>query len=135
MLCFIGGVAIRSFVLLGDFYVFFGFGAVALFLFSFSKNQKVLLYSTAVIFSLIGAFWYGVLEPDRFKLDDLVGKKVEIEGKEAEYPELKNNAQRLVIAPQESFDERILVTAKRYPEFSFGDTARVSGTLKKPEKF
>jgi len=135
MLCFIGGVALRSFVFVGDFYLFFGFGVIALFLFSFSKNPKVLMYSAAVIFSLAGVFWYGALEPAHFKLDDSVGKKVEIEGKVAEYPELKNNAQRLVIAPEEAPRERILVTAKRYPEFSFGDTARVSGALKKPENF
>jgi len=135
MLCFIGGVAIRSFVLLENFYVFFGFGAVALFLFSFSKNQKVLLYSTAVIFSLAGVFWYGVSEPTSLKLGDSVGRKVEIEGKVAEYPELKNNTQRLIIASEEAPGERILVTAKRYPEFSFGDTVRVSGALKKPENF
>src|SRR3989338_4577329 len=82
MLCFIGGVALRSFVLVGDFYLFFGFGAVALFLFSFSKNQKVLLYSTAVIFSLAGVFWYGVSEPASLKLGDSVGRKVEIERSE-----------------------------------------------------
>ena len=135
MLCFIGGVAIRSFVLLENFYVFFGFGAVALFLFSFSKNQKVLLYSTAVIFSLAGVFWYGVSEPTSLKLGDSVGRKVEIEGKVAEYPKLKNNTQRLVIAPKEALGERILATAKRYPEFFFGDTVHVSGALKKPENF
>src|SRR3989344_5950671 len=130
MLCFIGGVALRSFVLVGDFYLFFGFGAVALFLFSFSKNQKVLLYSTAVIFSLAG-----VSEPASLKLGDSVGRKVEIEGKVAEYPRLKNNTQRLVIAPKEALGERILATAKRYPEFFFGDTVHVSGALKKPENF
>ena len=135
MLCFIGGVALRSFVFVGDFYLFFGFGVAALFLFSFSKNPKVLLYSVAVIFSLAGVFWYGALEPVHLKLDDSVGKKIEIEGKVAEYPELKNNAQRLVIAPEGAPGERILATAKRYPEFSFGDTARVSGALKKPENF
>ena len=135
MLCFIGGVALRSFVLVGDFYLFFGFGAVALFLFSFSKNQKVLLYSTAVIFSLAGVFWYGVSEPASLKLGDSVGRKVEIEGKVAEYPKLKSNTQRLVIAPKEALGERILATAKRYPEFFFGDTVHVSGALKKPENF
>ena len=135
MLCFIGGVALRSFVLVGDFYLFFGFGAAALFLFSFSKNAKVLLYSVAVIFSLAGVFWYGVSEPVSLKLGDSVGRKVEIEGKVAEYPELKNNTQKLVIASKEAPNERILATAKRYPEFFFGDTVRVSGALKKPENF
>jgi len=88
-----------------------------------------------VIFSLAGVFWYGVSEPTSLKLGDSVGRKVEIEGKVAEYPELKNNTQRLIIASEEAPGERILVTAKRYPEFSFGDTVRVSGALKKPENF
>ncbi len=135
MLCFIAGVGLRSIVPVDDFWLFFGWGAGAIALIVFSHNARAVLYAMMVLVSLGGALWYGRFEPAHIRLAPLAGKSVTLEAEVTADTEFRDAVQLLTVAPVASPQERIRVTAKRYPEFNYGDTVRVSGMLKKPENF
>ena len=135
MLCFIGGVALRSFVFIENFYIFLVCGILAVVVVSFGRDIKTLMYGALVLAGMFGMFWYGTFEPHELMLERSVGEKMEIEGVIVRDPESKNGMQQIVVAPRSTSGEYILVSVARYPEFAYGDTVRVSGTLKKPETF
>lgn len=135
MVCFIGGVALRSFVFIENFYIFLACGVLAVAVVSFGRDTRSLLYGLLVLAGMFGMFWYGTFESHDLLLAGSVGKKIEIEGIIVKDPEIKNGGQQIVIAQNENPRERIVVSVNRYPEFAYGDTVRVSGTLKEPEVF
>ena len=135
MLCFIGGVALRSLVFIGSFYLWFLFGVLTIAVFSFSRNRTALLYAALIAVTIAGALWYGRFVPEHLALERFVGQEAAREGSIVKDPEFKNTTQRLVVSFPEAPSERVLVIAKRYPEFGYGDVVRVSGTLEKPEPF
>lgn len=135
MLCFIAGVGVRSFVPVDDFWIFLGFGLFAVSVIAFSGNPRAIVYAAFALVSLCGVLWYGRFEPSYFVLEPLTGQRVELEANIVADPEFKNGIQRLTVQVSEAPGERVTVTARRYPEFAYGDTVRVSGALKKPENF
>ena len=135
MLCFIGGVGLRSFLFVEGFWVFLGLGMLAVAALSFSREPKVLVASAMALAALVGVWRYGASEPKALALERFDEERVVREARIVENPELTAQTQRLIVAFPETPDERVLVTAKRYPEFTYGDVVKVSGTLKKPENF
>lgn len=135
MLCFVGGVGLRSFVFVEGFWVLLGFGIIAIAVLSFSREPRVLLTAAMVAAALFGMWRFGASEPAALMLSSKVGQKVEFVGRIAGDPVRKNGQQRFYFEPNDAPKEKILVSTRRYPEFSHGDTVRVSGTLKKPENF
>lgn len=135
MLCFIAGVWLRSITSVDDFWIFLGWGAAATALIMFSVYARVVLYAVMALTILCGAWWYGRFEPTQLYLTPFTGKSVALEVKVVANPEFRDAIQRLIVATAESPRERILVTAKRYPEFAYGDMVRISGKLTKPENF
>ncbi len=135
MLCFIGGVGLRSFVFVEGFWVFLGLGMLAVGALSFSRDAKVLVSSAMALAGLLGVWWYGAFEPTALALDRFAGQRVAREARIVANPELAAQTQRLIVAFPETLNERVLVVAKRYPEFAYGDTVRVSGAFEKPKNF
>lgn len=135
MLCFIGGVALRSFVFVENFYIFLVCGVVAVVAVSFGRDIKTLMYGTLACAGMFGMFWYGTFEPRELALSRSVGEKMTIEGVIVRDTEAKNGMQQIVIAPRNMPDEHVLASVARYPEFAYGDMVRIAGTLKKPETF
>ncbi len=135
MLCFVGGVALRSFFAVGEIYALIGIGVSVLVMLAFSRDIKVALYAAMAGVSLVGMLWFGSFEPNRFALEKQVGTKIDIEGEVVRDPEFRDRTQRLVIAPHTMPKEKILVVVPRYPEAAYGDTLRVTGTLERPKNF
>ncbi|MEK7494101.1 MAG: ComEC/Rec2 family competence protein [Patescibacteria group bacterium] len=135
MLCFVGGVALRSFFVFGEIYALIGIGVLVCVMLAFSRDMKVVLYSAMAGVSLVGMLWFSSFELRQFALEKQVGTKMEIKGEVARDPEFHANTQRLVVAPYDTPKEKILVVAPRYPETAYGDTVRATGTLKRPENF
>ncbi|MCR4323147.1 MAG: ComEC family competence protein [Candidatus Azambacteria bacterium] len=135
MLCFVGGVALRSFVVVGEIYSLISIGVLVLVMLAFSRDTKVVLYSALAGISFFGMLWFSSFEPRQLVLEKQVGTKIDIEGTVVRDPEFRANTQRLVVAPHDTPKENILVVAPRYPEVVYGDTVLVTGTLKRPENF
>lgn len=135
MLCFVGGVALRSFFVFGEIYELIGIGVLVCVMLAFSRDMKVALYSAMVGVSLVGMLWFASFEPKLFVLEKQVGVKINIEGEVARDPEFRDRTQRLVIAPHDAPSERILAVVPRYPEAAYGDAVRVTGMLERPKNF
>lgn len=133
MLCFVGGVGLRSFVLVEQFWVFTALGALAVFALSFSSQRQVLVVSAMMCAALFGVWRFSASELHTLSLTAQAGGQVALNGRVAEDPTVKNDVQRLVVAPETAVGERVLVFVKRYPEFAYNDAVRVIGTLNQPE--
>ena len=83
-----------------------------------------------------GLFWYGFKAPppvDIYFLENQVGERVVLEGVVVDEPDERENYTRYVFRTNES-EAKILVTARRYPSFGYGDKLEIKGVLKKPSK-
>ncbi len=134
---FIGGVLLRSFLDFG--WAFAGFfvllGAA---LFAFSQVAERRKFATAIAIFLV-AFGLGMARyeikdspPDlsRFESAAARGIGMELKGVVVDEPDERENYTRLTV---ESEGVKILVYARHYPEFEYGDELKISGKIKKPE--
>ncbi|MBI5913027.1 ComEC family competence protein [Candidatus Azambacteria bacterium] len=135
MVCFVGGVALRSLFVVEEIYALIGIGALVCVMLAFSRDIKVVVYAAMAGVSLVGMLWLGSFEPRQFILERQVGTNINIEGDVVRDPEFRGTTQRLVVAPHSAPKERIMVVAPRYPETAYGDTIRVTGALARPENF
>ena len=135
MLCFVGGVALRSFFVVGEIYALIGIGMLVCVMLAFSRDIKVVMYAAMAGASFVGILWLSSFEPRQFALEKQVGIHVDIEGGVVRDPEFRGTTQRLVVAPHSAPTERIMVVAPRYPEAAYGDSVRVTGTLERPKNF
>ncbi len=81
-----------------------------------------------------GLFWYGfnsALPANISFLESRVGERVVLEGIVVDEPDERENYTRYIFKESES-EVKILVTAKRYPVFNYGDKIKIKGVLKKP---
>jgi len=152
------GVLVRSFWALipGISYLFIFIGAlfVALFVLrtwkpSFQVGGRFLL--TVAIFLI--AFGFGILRYDikdqarvSDQIEPFIETRVFLQGVIVDEPDERENSTRLVFRVDRVFDwdikewmyvsgDRVLLTAQRYPEFSYGDLVEIRGILKEPEDF
>ncbi len=136
MLAFIGGVFVRSLVYFDNFFVLFGLGMLTIVTASFWRERTVRIVVLLCATVFVGAWWYAQFEPHELKkLAPLVGQSVDTEALVEVDPQTRESTQRLVVVFPEAPREQVLVTAKRYPAFAYGDTVRVRGTLREPENF
>ncbi len=86
-----------------------------------------------IIFFCFGLFWFY----HHSKTEDLnitEGIKIEISGTVAREPQIRKNHTQYHLKVQ-NFDKLILVTAPRYPKYSYGDELKLYGDLERPPVF
>ncbi len=66
-------------------------------------------------------------------LKSSLGKMTTLEGVIADEPDIRENSTHLVVEIEQG--EKVLLIARRYPEFEYGDRIRVSGKLSAPKNF
>lgn len=135
------------------FIISFGFGILAASFVSFSFYLGLFFVFLGVIFKLLklnfhnllvlvliafgaGLFWYGfkTTPPADFSnLESRVNARVNLTGVIVDEPDERENYTRLVFEPDEG--AKVLVTARNYPEFNYGDSVEIRGVLKKPTNF
>lgn len=95
-------------------------------------NRSVLLISLFFFTFGLGILRYEIKEIRSAAFENQVGQKITFQGTIIEEPDEKENYTRLVV---ETDKAKILVVARRYPEFHYGDKVEISGKLEKPENF
>ncbi|HEY0907828.1 MAG TPA: ComEC/Rec2 family competence protein [Candidatus Paceibacterota bacterium] len=75
---------------------------------------------------------FGILDDGVHPLDQLVGTKVSVTGIVCAEPEARDASLKFCFESERG-GKRILVTAARYPEYSYGDELILSGKLEFPE--
>lgn len=133
---FLVGVFLKSFLSIENSLLVFSilfFLIYIVFYFLKNKIKPIFLIFIFVNF-ILGVFRFHLYDLNQNKniFDDFVGEEVSFTGVIEDYPEKRENSQRLIV----SFDNnKILVSTEKYPEFSYGDKISVFGELQKPENF
>lgn len=102
-------------------------------LFARNKTLSLLVLGAGISFSL------GIIRMDATKigdstLDRYLGEKKAFVGTVCDEPQAKELALKFCFEPGGQ-KERILVTAARYPEYSYGDKLWITGSIELPENF
>ena len=143
------GVLLRTFVFI-NLYLVFLIAIISFFImifFSFiAKNKIGILVSVFVLVFSFGIFRFDLADkPAPQFFESQVGQKVDFSGQIIDEPDIRENGQKLTVAPQGlalgSLKARpfsateILVTTDFEQDFKYGDQINFSGKLAKPENF
>jgi len=136
---FSGGVLARSLITFGWGGICFLFILACVFGLIWAKDRGR-SYAVAGIFLVAAALGAGrtVLTPQTLppSFEDIVGTNTSFEGVVSADPDIRDVTQRITVSVEkDGVKTRILAVASLYPELSYGEHVRVSGTLLKPEPF
>lgn len=147
-LSFIGGIFLNSFLLTSltckkEFFLFFGLILGIILISVFWKYKKAVVFGFCILFLVLG-IWrhqsaeFKILNNELRRFND-TGEKNILSGIIVKEPEIKEKSQKLIIRPlgKEFSKEKgkILIIAKRYPEYQYGDKIEVAGYLRSPKNF
>lgn len=138
LISFILGVAVASFLrpsiyALGGVFVLGGAVAV-LGLLRTGERQVIAAVGFGLIMFSFGIFWFWNSGRAAVSFDEIVGAEATIEGIVDAEPGMRPKSQSFVVKDQKT-RARILVTARLYPEYAYGDFLKLSGKINKPENF
>jgi competence protein ComEC len=126
----------HTFVMLATTLLFFV--ALPLSILKFSPETKlrtlVLIFCGAIFLFSLGAARIGLSGASTHPLDSFVGMKSTVSGFVCAEPRPKDVTQSFCFAPVDS-DDKVLVTAGKYPQYSYGDELSVTGKIAYPENF
>jgi len=130
-LSFIFGIFFASFFKI-SFYLFLALTLATLLISAFSKNQTLLIFGFCILFFALGIFrfqsYFSKIQNQEIK--DFVGKEISIFGVIDEEPKIKEKS---IVFSVKTEKGKILVKAKRYPEFEYGEKVKITGVLKEPK--
>ncbi|MEK7130155.1 MAG: ComEC/Rec2 family competence protein [Patescibacteria group bacterium] len=118
-----------------------GFGAFALALSVVARNKIIYLTGILLLVFCLGGVWTRANEPaiDQSHIVFYNEEKISLQGIIVEEPEMKEASTRYIMGKikmgDNSLHGRILITARFYPEYHYGDNLEIECKLKKPEPF
>ncbi len=137
LISFIAGVAAASFLplslpLVAAVFVLGGCTA-AFALLAPAARGRLAVFGAAIMVFAFGLFWlFRVEHPAASSLASRIGERLELVGVIHDEPVKSPKTQRLVVR---AAGEKILITARPYPEYRYGDRIAVAGRLERPESF
>lgn len=146
---FLSGVLLSSYLKINFAFVLFGVVLVGsfflLYFFSVKKEKIFIFCAFTIIFITIGMLRFYVydLKNSDSRLDNFLSKNITLSGVILDEVSKRENDQRFVLnADKVSYlghdyktKSKILVSADKYPYFSYGDAVKVTGKLSQPENF
>jgi len=144
LLCFIGGVALRSYFEIPLFAAYLIFLACLTFLILFWQNKKIRVIALGGVFLFLGILRYQLALPkiDETKIQ-FYNEKNEITflGKVIKEPDLRRDKTKLTLKiekilldnEEKNVSGRVLITVGLYPEYNYGDELKITGKLKTPK--
>lgn len=118
-----------------------GFGAFVLAMSAVARNKIIYLTGILMLVFCFGGIWAHLSEPviDQSHIGFYNGQKISMQGIVVEEPEIKEASARYIIGKIKMGDSglrgRILVTARFYPAYRYGDLLEIECKLKRPEPF
>ena len=137
-LAMMAGAGAASMISISRF-LFWVLAAVAVFLFFAglaAKNHKIAVAGILAAGFVLGfwrfdAAWQKTVDNDLAKLN---GQTVEVAGTVVRDPVLKDSSQQIILRP-DGIEGNIMVLARRYPEYVYGDKIRFIARLEAPQNF
>jgi len=99
----------------------------------FTAVNKALYFSALSLLIIIGGFYYNSYDARQIQNANIpFSEKTIFNGIVIDYPQ-RGNAQKLIINIQPPYSGKILVIAKPYPSYNYGDLIQFEGVIKRPE--
>lgn len=119
------------------------FAAAGLFvsLFFVMGEEKARMIALVLFFFICALIRYQAfidLEPQAMDLEELAGKRVQLECRVAKMPEIRRDKQQVVLEVEGQgplHGHKILAFVSAYGEYGYGDKVALSGKLLRPENF
>lgn len=103
------------------------------FVLRFHQKRKYWIVLALLSFFIIGGALYYQWDDLKFQNTKIIfDKKIQLVGTIVSNPELKGAKQNFILELEGAYTENILVSAQRYPEFAYGDSISITGTVRKP---
>jgi competence protein ComEC len=143
-LSFIGGIFINSFLNIPSFVIGELFILGVFYSLLFFKKKLILVFGLCLIFLSFGILRYQTVlknfETQEIKDFINFSEQIEFIGQVIGEPDIRQNKINFLINVEKitinkisiSMSGRILVTANRYPEYTYGNKLRINGVLKEP---
>lgn len=149
---FIISIFISSFFHIGiSFALFLIFISIIIFLYrkyiveDLAEKQKIFYIGLFLLSIGLGILRYEIRDTRNIDtyVESYVGHSAAFEGMISDEPQKKETATTLIVQLKNNIvgsstipvSGKILVSTDLYPEFEYGDTVKISGTLKRPENF
>jgi len=132
---FLGGVAFASLFHFGIAFSFFMvFIGLIIFCVSHLSEEKTDTFIPLLILFFALGYLRIQFIPDSKNslLKEYVGQQISIEGVIQEEPDIRENSARLIV---DVGGEKLLIVARKYPEFEYGEKVRLQGKIVLPENF
>lgn len=130
-LFFIGGIFLSS-IFSFSVILLLGLTILGLILISaFFKYKKLVIAGFCFLFLVLGIWRYQTAEiqSSKVKMQNYDGGKITLIGVVIDEPTVGEKSQKLTVKIEE---EKILITAGRYPEYRYGDKLQITGKLESP---
>jgi len=138
-LSFVGGICIASFFIDSVIIEIIGLIIGLILIGAFYENKKVVVVGFCFMLCSVGMFWFGfnLFEIENSELIKFNGKEVVVEGRVSIDPERGAEKMQMTV---DVFDDKeklgkILVFTDKYFPAEFGDTVKIKGIIKIPDKF
>lgn len=134
-LSFVGGICIASFFIDSIIVEIIGLIIGLILIGAFYENKTVVAVGFCFMFCSFGMLWFGfnLFEIENSELIKFAGKEVVIEGNVSNDPE--RGAEKMQMTVDVLKMGKILVFTDKYFPAKFGDTVKIEGIIKIPEKF
>lgn len=129
---FAGGVFMASVFVVSGLGYFSLLMAAGLLVLGFFMEDKRFCFISAVFLFSFGSGVLRIVFSDT-NIPEIPGAKMAIKGYISEEPDERENNTRVILKTKEF--GRILIYAKKFPYYEYGDNLEIYGLLKKPEKF
>jgi len=138
---FFVGIILQNYINLKDFYLYFIIIAIIfLFIYFFTRKKYQLVVSILIFSFIAGIIYFSFYAQKHINYNLPYGKNIEFEGIVADYPDIREDKTKLTVVVNKIFSDqnnnligqKILIDAKRYPEYKYGDKLFISGLLDKP---
>ena len=138
-LSFVGGICIASFFIDSVIIEIIGLIIGLILIGAFYENKKFVVVGFCFMLCSVGMFWFGfnLFEIENSELIKFNGKEVVVEGRVSIDPERGAEKMQMTV---DVFDDKeklgkILVFTDKYFPAEFGDTVKIKGIIKIPDKF
>lgn len=136
LLFFILGVGLNSY--LRNFIISAGFfcilGLILILLGYCTKKAKLFSFALLLIISVVGVGYHQIYAASVYRIPNLIfDKKIAFEAKIISDPEVNLNSQKIILGLENPYQGKIILTAAKFPDYSYGDILKIQGLIKQPK--
>ncbi len=136
---FVVGIALQSIIKIPQIFIWgFLVGGVVFIVAGFFIKKPATIFGFCLLFLVLGILRFQIseftIQQDQVSKFNDNPEKITLIGQVVSEPDVRDNFQKLKVKI-ENTQSIVLLTAKRWPEYNYLDTIKITGRLKTPETF